>query len=276
MSALACAAFYWSNWPTGLASSTTTVEAASATTAPTTPPEVIDVPSVIGLDYSVAQAELAVLGPQRLGLDVNYQLRHDLSVPAGDVLAQSVPPGAAVEPGTDLTLTVSVGPARVPGALPCQAGALRPRPGMRVSEASGQDTVDWQLTNVTSSTCVLDGYPAVSLRDVAGRVLPFVYSHRGDQMTTGTEPSPVYLPSGSAAWIRVNKYRCDIAATDYASRMVLGFRHNGGSLVVPAGFSYCAEAPSLTVTVSPFEPIELLLYPAAPAGLIARTTVVFE
>lgn len=237
------------------------------TTVASEPSPEVTVPNVVGQNYGTAQVKLATLGPRHLGLGVDYRLRHDAAMPAGDVLAQSVSAGTAVAALTDVTLTVSIGPARAPGAKPCGARALRAQPAMRVSEETGQDTLDWALANESSSTCVLYGYPQVSLWDRAGHLLRFAYSHKGDQMTTGAEPSPVYLPPGGSAWIRVNKYRCDIAATDISSAMVLGLPNGGGNLDVPADFTYCDETASLTVTVSPFEAIELLLAPAALTGV---------
>jgi len=82
-------------------------------------------------------------------------------------------------------------------------------------------------------------------------------------MTTGALPQPVYLPTGSAAWIRLNKYRCDIAAQDTTMTMRVSLPSGGGTLDLPAALDYCAEAPSLTIAVSPFEPVEMLLYPSS-------------
>lgn len=77
-------------------------------------------------------------------------------------------------------------------------------------------------------------------------------------MTTAAAPTAVYLPPGAAAWIRLNKYRCDVAETDHSQTVILGLPGGGGALPVPAtDFSYCAaEVPSLSIAVSPFEPVE--------------------
>ena len=168
---------------------------------------------------------------------------------------------------TTVTLVVSAGPANIPGAGPCQAAHLKVQPGPDVSEATGQHTGDWSLTNL-GTPCVLDGYPTVSALDSDGRVLGFSYTHSGDQMTTGAKPQPVYLPSGSAAWIRMNKYRCDIAGTDGTMTIQASLPAGGGTLDIPASnipgsWDYCAETASLTIAVSPFEPVEMLLYPSS-------------
>ena len=68
------------------------------------------------------------------------------------------------------------------------------------------------------------------------------------------------MPTGNAAWLRLDKYRCDIAALDSTAVLRLTLPSGAGTLDVPAGIDYCAEAPSLTIAVSPFEPVEMLLY----------------
>ena len=159
---------------------------------------------------------------------------------------------------TTIIAVVSIGPSNIPGAHPCQAADLKAQPGPRVSEATGQHTRDWLLTN-TADPCVLDGYPAVSALDDKGRALGYSYSHSGDQMTTSAPPQPVYLPHGGAAWIRVNKYRCDIASQDTATTLRVTLPSGGGILDLPVALEYCTETPSLTIAVSPFEPVIALL-----------------
>jgi hypothetical protein len=210
------------------------------------------------------------------GLYVKCRFVHGSTVIAGNVIAQSPPAGARVEDGDEVTLTVSIGAADVPGSRPCTAAALRARPKPGVSEETGQNTLDVSFTNISPSTCVLDGYPVVKLLDAHGRTLGFGYSHRGDQMTTSARPSPVYLPPKGQAWARINKYRCDIATTDVASTVVFYPPHHGGSVSMTKSeypvFDYCQEPASLTVAVSPFEPIDAFLSPARARDNDARHT----
>ncbi|MEU5835508.1 protein kinase [Streptomyces diacarni] len=68
-------------------------------------PETVGVPSVTGMGYEAAQKRI-----QDAGLAVaKGEERHDSSV-AGTVLAQDVPAGSEVEPGTTVTLDISMGP----------------------------------------------------------------------------------------------------------------------------------------------------------------------
>jgi hypothetical protein len=219
----------------------------------------VTVPDVVGKNYQDAQIDMGTVG------SVTYRFVHNPTVFAGNVIAQSPAAGRTVDEGAAVTLTVSIGPAAVPGSEPCIAAALRPGPGERVSEMTGQHTLDVSLTNISRSTCVLSGYPVVKLLDAHGRALDFSYSHSGDGMTTGAKPSPIYLLPAGEAWARINKYRCDIAPIDTASTVVFELPDDGGSIHIIKPhyyYDYCQEAPSLTVRVSPFEPVEALLWPA--------------
>lgn len=215
------------------------------------------VPDVVGQIYfPTAENTLA-----SANLNSQYQLEHSGAVIAGSVIAQNPGAGSSVPSGTAVTVVVSTGPRYIPGARPCQAANMKVQPGELVSEATGQHTIDFSLTNLGNS-CVLDGYPVLSAVDQQGRVLNFSYSHSGDQMTTRATPQPVYLPKGSSAWGRLNKYRCDIGIQDTTASFRISLPSGGGTLDL-SGFSrsidYCAELPSLTVAVSPFEPVEMLL-----------------
>ena len=214
----------------------------------------ITVPDVVGqVNFETAQMAVA-----RANLLTAYRLEHSSIVVAGSVMGETPAEGSRVPAGTTVTLVVSIGPANILGAQPCQAAHLSVQPGPPVSEATGQHTRDWSFTNL-AAPCVLDGYPAVSALDQDRRVLGYAYTHSGDQMTTGATPQPVYLPEGSAAWIRMNKYRCDIAVGDTTTTFQLSMPSGGGTLDIPGSLDYCADAPSLTIAVSPFEPVEMLL-----------------
>lgn len=217
---------------------------------------VVAVPDVVGQVFQTAEGTLA-----SANLVSQYRLEHTATVTAGSVIAQSPAPGSVVPSETTVTTVVSIGPSSIPGAKPCLAADLTGQPGPPVSEATGQHTRDFSLLNI-GRPCLLNGYPAVEALDNQGRVLGYSYSHSGDQMTTGEAPQPVYLPHGSAAWIRLNKYRCDIGIDDTASMLKLTLPSSGGTLDLPFSLDYCSQSPSLTIAVSPFEPVEMLVNPS--------------
>lgn len=233
---------------------------------PPSPEGPTTVPDVIGEVY-LPTANMAVANANLVS---QYRLEHNESVRAGTVISQEPPPGSVVASETTVTMVVSLGPSNIAGANPCKAKDLSAQPGEPVSQATGQNAVDWSFTN-NGGPCVLDGYPVVSALNTKGHVLGFGYTHSGDQMTTGAAPQPVYLPNGSSAWVRVNKYRCDIQPTDTASVLRLTLPSGGGTLELPTTYQYCQETPSLTIAVSPFESVEMLLWPGtnAPGGPLA-------
>jgi hypothetical protein len=79
-----------------------------------------------------------------------------------------------------------------------------------VSEATGQNTMVFRLSNRATSPCRLDGYPAVRLLAANGQAFPFKFGTRVDMMLTTAKPAPIDLAPGATAFGAVNKYRCDL------------------------------------------------------------------
>ena len=236
---------------------TSTTSTGATSVLPPGPSGTVTVPDVAGQTY-LPTAQTAVADA---GLMAQYQLEHSGAVTAGTVVAQAPAAGSRVPSGSTVTVIVSTGPTTIAGARPCHASALEVQPGQLVSEATGQRTIDWSLTDL-GSPCVLDGYPTVTALDQQDRVLNFTYSHSGDQMTTAATPQPVYLPTGSSAWVRLNKYRCDVTIQDTTTSFEFALPSGGGTLDASdptRRFDYCAEPASSTIAVSPFEPVAMLL-----------------
>jgi len=124
------------------------------------------------------------------------------------------------------------------------------------SEETGQHTATFVLTNRSQHACVFDGYPRVQLLDPHRRLLRFRYSHAGDQMITSRPPHRVVVRPGGRVFFALNKYRCDIRAA--AAARFIRVQLPGKSawlqlrLSLYPSLDYCAEKPSLIVTVSPF------------------------
>jgi Protein of unknown function (DUF4232) len=66
-----------------------------------------------------------------------------------------------------------------------------PHTGQRISEPTEQSTRLFTLTNVSPSTCSLDGYPTVALLDEHGVRLPLRYNDGRDQVLTSRSPQRV-------------------------------------------------------------------------------------
>lgn len=86
-------------------------------------PEQVQLPSVIDLDATTARDKLSALGFDVLSEGVNDD------APAGQVVDQSPAPDTLVEPGSTVTITVSLGPATDPDpSLPSGTSPTIPAP----------------------------------------------------------------------------------------------------------------------------------------------------
>jgi hypothetical protein len=137
--------------------------------------------------------------------------------------------------------------------------------GPQVSPATGEDGDVFVLTNDSGRSCVVDGYPSVSLIE-RGRQLSFAYSRGGWPYMTTAEPRAVTLVPGGRAYFLVAKYRCDGGILHRAT--LIRVRPPGVRGALEAGLSrggvselgYCRRYPGdprvdpgNRVTVSPIE-----------------------
>jgi len=144
-------------------------------------------------------------------------------------------------------------------SLRCAPSKLRLKLGPLVSEKTEQHTAAFSLTNVAGRSCSLNGYPTVMLFDSAGRLLPFAYGHRGDQMITAAAPKPLSVPGGGSAYFELNKNAC-VSFTRRLAREIhvdLPGGHGSLSLRLPRYplIDYCPPGdPGDGITLSPIEP----------------------
>jgi hypothetical protein len=150
------------------------------------------------------------------------------------------------------------------GVSLCKATQLALTMGPAVSAATGQNPFAVRLTNRGRDACVLNGYPVVSFSDRRG-ALPLDVrqggGHGGDQQVTRRSPRRVLIRPGHAAYVILNKYRCDLGTSRVATGMQLalpGSSRPVGSVSLRslgAGFGYCKRVSTFNVvSVSPFVP----------------------
>jgi len=179
--------------------------------------------------------------------------------------AKCVPNGnnvVRVGANTHVTVTVlcsmkSPSPPPAGSIASCASGDLTLSALGPVSEATGQDTRDFAITNTSSRPCSVDGYPSIMALDASGQPVPFVYQDKGDQMVTSRPPSEVVLMPGGRAFVRINKYRCDVQSVTATKSVRVSLPGGGVIGQIPIGtgtdFSYCGfNDPGSTVSVSPF------------------------
>uniref|UniRef100_A0A7C1G2K0 DUF4232 domain-containing protein n=1 Tax=Thermomicrobium roseum TaxID=500 RepID=A0A7C1G2K0_THERO len=126
-----------------------------------------------------------------------------------------------------------------------------------IAEPTGQHSVVLALTNVSGRPCSLFGYPTIRLLNAHAMELPFRYRQGGDQVVTSQPPQSVTLAPGNAAYVTLNKYRCDLGDREMAVTIALVLPGDPRTLMttVPPSLDlgYCGPGdPGSTVTVSPF------------------------
>jgi hypothetical protein len=138
---------------------------------------------------------------------------------------------------------------------PCRINEMRLAVMLPGAEKTEQHTSTVSITNVSSRSCSLDGYPALALFDATGRKLPFSYAYRGDQMITAARPVPVRLGARSSAFFAFNKNVCISLTYRYARtvRVMLPGRRLSRTVQLPRrAVDYCGRRdPGHIVTVSP-------------------------
>ena len=143
----------------------------------------------------------------------------------------------------------------------CRATQLELKREPGVSSGTGQNLFALRLTNGGRVACVLNGYPVVSFSDRRGPV-PFVVrdggGHGGDQQVTLNAPRRVLIRPGRAAYVILNKYRCDLGTFRVATRIRLALpgspaRSAGSVSLRGPTFSFCKRVSTFNVvSVSPF------------------------
>jgi hypothetical protein len=143
----------------------------------------------------------------------------------------------------------------------CRTSQFTVRFGPLVSETTGQHTITLRLINGGRRTCVVFGYPKISVYDRAG-LIPFAITRRGDQMVTARRPKRVIVGHGRAAFVVLNHYRCDLGTVRTAAILRIGagrVTQSGMATIQMTDpdrrLDYCGRAdPGSTLAVSPFVP----------------------
>jgi len=141
----------------------------------------------------------------------------------------------------------------------CMASQLRVQPGSRVSEKTEQHTMLIVLTNSSDRSCLLVGYPTITLFDRRERAMPFSYGYQGDQMITAAQPTRVRLDTERSAFFALNKNACVSFTSRVARSVRVVLPESQGSRTLRLSrypiLDYCrAPDPGHGITVSPIEP----------------------
>ena len=155
--------------------------------------------------------------------------------------------------------------AQAGAALACSPSALKTVWAGFVSPVTAQDPIGFKVENAGSTSCELNGYPGLILKDAAGKPVEMATSHAGNPEVTGASPHTVLLKEGQAAYVRISKTPCYGGDADFVASVQLT---SGGSAISGkisqrtfypedrAYFASCVDQADSgsTVFVSPFEP----------------------
>ena len=130
------------------------------------------------------------------------------------------PSAETIRPRTDLSRIRDSASQSAPmssrrAASACVAKQVSVSLGPVVSPETGEHGAIYEIHNASPHSCVLSGYPVVSLMRGA-HLLPFEYVHNG-QYVTKAPPPVVTLAGGMNAYFLVAKYRCDARTNGLAT-----------------------------------------------------------
>lgn len=131
--------------------------------------------------------------------------------------------GASAARASTSTTTTTVKPSRQ-----CAATQLSFSGPGAVSPQMGEDVFTITLTNVSTRSCQIHGYPTVRFYTSAGRLLTFHYSHHS-QYFRHRSPLLVHLAPRGHAYFLVAKYRCDLGNRYFSSFFLLFAPHTTGA-----------------------------------------------
>jgi len=105
----------------------------------------------------------------------------------------------------------------------CSSAHLSLSQGLAVSAPSQNDMLLVTLTNISDTSCQLDGYPHVAFRDKSGRVLLFDYRQGGNRYlwVTHRSPATVQLAPRAVAYLLIDKTPCSGASDQAVSLSII-------------------------------------------------------
>ena len=182
--------------------------------------------------------------------------------------------GPISSPAPRVSSPESARPSALAHRLPCQLVSLRVGIGPYLGGMSGEHSLTYTLTNASKTTCMVGGYPTITLSDRHGVPLKLDYVHGRGPYVTHAPPQTVTLAPGAIGYFLVAQYRCDVTTAAAAAAMRIQLPGQSGVLTAPTArvgssseFNYCvgnrAPDPGDTINVSPIDATPDALVPLA-------------
>ncbi len=162
----------------------------SSTSTGTAHDRTVTVPNVVGLPATTAELELSESGLRLSGNPTG----------AGTVIAQNPPAGLRLASGSGVTLQVAPTEPTVPAVATCSTSQLQLTLDRVVPGLAQQPGAFFRLTNESSATCMLDGYPTLQPISPSGQAIGVAVRNGGSYQIADPGPRPVVLTPSSSAY----------------------------------------------------------------------------
>jgi len=107
--------------------------------------------------------------------------------------------------------------------LPCSATAVSISNGPLVSPAQEEEAHSLKITNTSSKSCLMSGFPRLVVYGPKGAVISFRLVHHptGDFALTSKLPKPFALASRKSAYVRFEQFACMVGTETTTSKVAL-------------------------------------------------------
>ena len=110
-----------------------------------------------------------------------------------------------------------------------------------------------ELTNLSTATCTVDGYPKVNAVDLKGARIGAFAGHE-----SGKAPKPVTLAPGQSATAQLRivdalNFPADKCKATTAAGLRVAIPGGSGNKIAPLAFETCVRATTKTLTVAPVQ-----------------------
>lgn len=146
--------------------------------------------------------------------------------------------------------------------LPCSATAVTISNGPLVSPATEEDAHSLKITNASSKSCLMSGFPRLVVYGPTGAVIPFQLVHHatGGYAMTSKPPKPFALATHKSAYVLFAQVACEVGTETTTSKVALFLpkaTHPSKVLTLRRPIAHCvgqSASYANPIAISPIEP----------------------
>ena len=124
---------------------------------------------------------------------------------------------------TTFIVSSTVGKGSALAILPCTSTGVSISNGPLVSEAQEEEAHLLTITNVSSKSCLMSGFPRLVVYGPSGAVIPFHLVHHptADFPLTSKLPKPFALAAHKSAYVRFEQFGCMVGTETTTTKVAL-------------------------------------------------------